>query len=54
MLDRLKAQKHNATTMVYEAILLCTKTKKIDWRNELDPARGEQIMRLARKSKRKT
>lgn len=51
MLDRVMAQKPNATTMVYEAIIMCTKNDTINWRNKLDPAKREQIMQLARKSK---
>ena len=51
MLDRLLAQKPNATTLVYEGILMFTKNDTKSWRDSLSPEKRAAVMEMARYSK---
>ena len=52
MLDRLMVMKPNATTMVYEGILLFTKNNTRQWRDNLTPEKRILLLQLARDSKK--
>ncbi|CAB3978959.1 Hypothetical predicted protein [Paramuricea clavata] len=51
MLDRLIAQKPNATTLVFEGILMFTKNGSKGWRDLLPPEKRAAVMEMARNSK---
>ena len=51
MLDRLLAQKPNATTLVCEGILMFTKNDTKSWRDSLTPQKRAAVMEMARNSK---
>ena len=51
MLDRLLAQKPNATTLVCEGILMYTKNDTKSWRASLTPEKRAAVMKMTRNSK---
>ena len=51
MSDWLVMLKPNATTMVYEGILVFTKNNTKEWRDSLSPEKRKLVMQLARNSK---
>ena len=51
MLDCLMMVKPNATTMVYEGILMFTKNNTKEWRDSLSPEKKRMVLQLARNSK---
>ena len=51
MLDRLLAQKPNASTLVCEGILMFTKNDTKGWRDSLTPEKRVAVMEMARNSK---
>ena len=51
MLDRLLAQKPNATTLVCEGILMFTKNDTKSWRDSLTPEKRAAVMEMVRNSK---
>jgi hypothetical protein len=51
MLDRLLAQKPNATTLVFEGILMSTKNDTKGWRDSLTPEKRKAVMEMVRNSK---
>ena len=51
MLDRLLAQKPNATTLVCEGILMFTKNDTKSWRDSLSPEKRAAVMEMAHNSK---
>ena len=51
MLDRLLAQKPNATTLVVEGIVMFTKNDTKGWRDSLTPEKREAVMKMAQVSK---
>ena len=51
MLDRLLAQKPNATTLVFEGILMFTKNDTKGWRDSLTPEKRKAVMEMKRNSK---
>ena len=46
MLDRLLAQKPNATTLVFEGILMFTKNDTKGWRDSLTPEKRKAVMEM--------
>ena len=51
MLDRLLAQKPNATTLVAEGVVMFTKNDTKCWRDSLTPQKREEVMKIAQVSK---
>ena len=51
MLDRLLAQKPNATTLVFEGIVMFTKNDTRSWRDSLSAEKKAIVMEMARNSK---
>jgi hypothetical protein len=51
MVDRLLAQKPNATTLVFEGILMFTKNDTKGWRDSRTPEKGRAVMEMKRNSK---
>ena len=51
MLDRLLAQKPNATTLAVEDIVMFMKNDTKGWRDSLTPEKREAVMKMAQVSK---